>query len=115
MTATISRNEIKTRIDNGKPITLVEALPPKYFEHAHLPGAINIPHDQVRQLAPALLPDKNALIAVYCASTECKNSEIAVGLLHGLGYANAREYIDGKKDWIEAGLPVESSEQRRAS
>ncbi len=115
MTATISRNEIKTRVDNGEPITLVEALPPKYFEHAHLPGAINIPHDQVRQLAPALLPDKNALIAVYCASTECKNSEIAVGLLHDLGYANAREYVDGKKDWIGAGLSVESGEQRRAS
>jgi rhodanese-related sulfurtransferase len=115
MTATISRNEIKTRIDTGEPITLVEALPPEYFNHAHLPGAINIPHDQVRELAPSILPDKEALIAVYCASTECKNSRIATDLLHSLGFVNAREYVDGKKDWIEAGLPVEPGEQRRAS
>ena len=115
MSATISRNEIKTRIDKGEAITLVEALPPKYFDDNHLPGAINIPHDQVRELAPTLLPNKDALIAVYCASTECKNSKIATDILLSLGYSNAREYVDGKKDWIEAGLPVDAAEQRRAS
>ncbi len=115
MTATITRDEIKTRLDRGEPITLVEALPPKYFDEAHLPGAINIPHDRVRELAPSLLPDRNALIAVYCASTECQNSKIATDLLRSLGYADAREYVDGKQDWIEAGLPVEASVHRQAS
>ena len=114
MTTTITRDEIKARLDGGEPITLVEALPPKYFDEAHLPGAINIPHDQVRELAPALLPDKAASIAVYCASTECNNSKIATDTLRSLGYTNAREYVDGKRDWIEAGLPVESSVKRQA-
>jgi len=31
------------------------------------PGAINLPPDQVTQLAPTLLPDKTADIVVYCA------------------------------------------------
>lgn len=115
MTETISREEIRTRLDSGEPITLVEALPPGYFDDNHLPGAINIPHDQVRKLAPVLLPDKAALIAVYCASTECNNSRIAANLLRSLGYTNVREYVDGKKDWIEAGLAVEAATQRRAS
>ena len=115
MTETISREEIKARLDNGEPITLVEALPLKYFDHSHLPGAINLPHDQVRELAPALLPDKAALIAVYCASTACNNSKIATNLLRSLGYRDVREYVDGKQDWIEAGLPVEASARRRAS
>lgn len=115
MTATISREEIKAALDHGEPIILVEALPPKYFDEAHLPGAINIPPEQVGELAPALLPDKVALVAVYCASTECSNSKTATDLLHSLGYVNAREYVDGKQDWIEAGLPVETSAHRRAS
>ncbi len=115
MTDTITRDEIKARLDRGDAITLVEALPPKYYDEAHLPGAINIPHDRVRELAPALLPDKNAPIAVYCASTECNNSRIATDLLRSLGYVDAREYVDGKQDWIEAGLPVESSVAREAS
>ena len=115
MTTTITRDEIESRLGGGEPITLVEALPRKYFDEAHLPGAINIPHDRVRELAPSLLPDKHAQIAVYCASTECNNSKIATDLLRGMGYLNAREYVDGKKDWIEAGLPVEASAQRQAS
>ena len=115
MTETISREEIKTRLDHGEPITLVEALPVKYFDHSHLPGAINIPHEQVAELAPRLLPDKTALIAVYCASTDCNNSRIATDRLRELGYVNAREYVDGKQDWIEAGLPVEGKARRLAS
>jgi rhodanese-related sulfurtransferase len=103
----ITRDEIKSLLDEGRPVTLVEALPEKYWKHSHLPGAINIPHDRTHELAPQLLPDKDALIVVYCANEPCKNSTIASGELVSLGYRNIREYIGGKQDWIDAGLPVE--------
>lgn len=38
------------------------------YQHAHLPGAINLPPDRVPELAPRLLPDKGAEIIVYCSS-----------------------------------------------
>jgi rhodanese-related sulfurtransferase len=41
---------------------------PRDFRHAHLPGAINIPADRVPDLAPRLLPDRHAMIVVYCAA-----------------------------------------------
>lgn len=115
MTQTISRATIESLLESNEPITLVEALPAKYFDEGHLPGAINIPHDQVRELAPSLLPDKEALIAVYCASTTCRNSKVATDLLRSLGYSNALEYTDGKQDWVEAGLPLEPTLEKRAS
>jgi rhodanese-related sulfurtransferase len=65
---TISRYELKRKIDLKDGFLLVEILPETAFHHAHLPGAINLPPDQVRKLAPQLLPDKNAEIVVYCAS-----------------------------------------------
>ncbi|HSE30873.1 MAG TPA: rhodanese-like domain-containing protein [Pyrinomonadaceae bacterium] len=68
MTKTISRDELKEKIDRKDDFTLVEALPKTAYDHAHLPGAINVPSDQVASLAPKLLPDKNADIIVYCAS-----------------------------------------------
>ncbi len=68
MVATISRDELKMKIDRGEPFLLVETLPAATYHHAHLPGAINLPPDQVMQLAPQLLPDKAAEIVVYCAS-----------------------------------------------
>lgn len=108
MNHTISREQIRARLDSGEPITLVEALPQQYFTKQHLPGAINLPHDQVSELAADLLPDKDALIVVYCANSECKNSGIAREALEQMGYTNVLAYVEGKQDWLEAGYPVES-------
>jgi rhodanese-related sulfurtransferase len=105
MTNTITREELRDAIE-ADAVTVVEALPANYYEDSHLPGAINIPHTQVRALAPTLLPDKDAAIVAYCASATCPNSEIAAKILTKLGYTNVREYVGGKADWQAAGLPV---------
>lgn len=107
---TMTRDEIKHRLDTGEPVTLVEALPRKYYDDGHLPGAINIPHDEVRARAGSDLSDKNATIVVYCASTECRNSRIAVQMLSSMGYQRVFEYVEGKQDWMEAGYPIEKSD-----
>jgi rhodanese-related sulfurtransferase len=68
MALTISRDELKQKIDLKDHFLLVETLPATSYHHAHLPGAINLPPDQLSKLAPQLLPDKHADIVVYCAS-----------------------------------------------
>lgn len=65
---TISREELKGKLDRGETFTLVETLAEVAYRHAHLPGAVNLPPDRVRELAPRLLPDKGAEIIVYCSS-----------------------------------------------
>lgn len=67
MAATISRNELKARIDRGEKFHLAETLPESAFLKTHLPGAINLPPDRLRERAAQLLPDKGAEIAVYCS------------------------------------------------
>ena len=67
MIETITREELKQKMDRGDKFTLVETLPVEYYRHTHLPGAINMPPDQVKELASTLLPDKLADIIVYCA------------------------------------------------
>jgi len=107
MATKITREELKAKIDAGEDIVVFEALPQMYYEEAHLPGAINLPHDQVDELAPQLLPDKDREIVVYCSNLACQNSTIAARRLTQLGYARVRDYEAGKQDWIEAGMPVE--------
>ena len=68
MIKTISRDELKQKIERKDDFLLVETLPEIAYEHAHLPGAINLPTDKIKVLAQKLLPDKNADIVVYCAS-----------------------------------------------
>jgi rhodanese-related sulfurtransferase len=107
MTTPITRDELRARIDVGDRVVLVEALPRGYYESGHLPGALNMPHDEVDRLAPTLIPDRDAEVVVYCASPTCRNSTIAANRLTALGYRHVREYAEGKSDWQEAGLPLE--------
>lgn len=109
MTKTITREQIKEKLDAGAPMTIIEALPQKYFDAEHLPGSVNIPHDVIQVLAPEMLPDKDGFIVVYCASTECRNSKIATDTLQQLGYSNVFEYVEGKRHWLEANFPIETT------
>lgn len=68
MAAYITREELKRKMDNRDPFVLVEALAEEKYRSAHLPGAINIPVDRVRELAPRLIPDRNTDVVVYCAA-----------------------------------------------
>ena len=106
MPAIIDRAELQARLAANPRLVLVEALPEKYYRHGHLPGALNIPHDAVDALAPTLLPDRSAEIVVYCANGPCKNSGIAAQRLAEIGYANVRDYHEGKADWVAAGLAL---------
>lgn len=63
----ITRQELKRKIDRREPFVLVETQSPMMYEDAHLPGALNLPPDQVAELAPRLLPEKDAEIVVYCS------------------------------------------------
>jgi rhodanese-related sulfurtransferase len=91
---------------------LVESLPEKYYRDGHLPGAILLPHDEVHARAQDVLPATDDLIVVYCANTACRNSRIAAQTLASMGYTNVAEYEEGKQDWIEAGLPIETGQVR---
>ena len=106
MTTPITRDELHGKLAAGEGVVLVEALGPAYFADAHLPGAVNIPPDQVDRLAGRLLPDVEAEIVVYCSGT-CRNSEITARRLEDLGYRRVAVYPGGKEDWVEHGLPVE--------
>ena len=66
MVANIGRDDLRTRMDRGDPLILLEVLAPRYYQHSHLPGALNLPHGKVAEMAPDLLPDKDAEIVLYC-------------------------------------------------
>ena len=105
----ITREEIRAALDADHDVVIVEALGPMYYDDAHLPGARNLPHDRVDELAAEVLPNKSAFVIVYCSNTACQNSVVASRRLVDLGYTNVHEYVEGKQDWIEAGLPVEQT------
>jgi rhodanese-related sulfurtransferase len=112
MTETITRDELRQAIDDGD-VTVVETLRAEHFAHGHLPGAVHIHFEAIRDKAPELLGDKDAAIVTYCSNPECRNSEIAANQLTAVGYTNVRKYAAGKQDWQDAGLPLDVPAEAR--
>ena len=102
MIKTLTRNQLQQRLEANPKLVLLEALPEKYFNGWHLPGARHFPHDRARELAATVVPDQASEVVVYCASKTCQNSHIAAKVLESLGYANVAVYAGGKEDWKEA-------------
>ena len=62
MESTISTKDLKAKLDRKEKITVVETLAPEPYRKAHIPGALNIPPERIKGLAPQLLHNKDAEI-----------------------------------------------------
>jgi rhodanese-related sulfurtransferase len=103
----ISRDQLWQKLEQGDEFVLIDALAPMSFAHSHLPRAINLPPEWVDERGPRRIPDLDTEIVVYCASATCDSSVEVGQRLVELGYRNVEHYVGGKKDWVEAGLPLE--------
>jgi rhodanese-related sulfurtransferase len=103
---TIELDELVRRLGGERAPVLLEALPARYFESGHLPGAQPFPHHDVAARARALLPALDAPIVVYCASATCANSHRAAAELAALGYRDVSVFAGGKQAWVDAGLAL---------
>ena len=63
----IERSEIVARRADPAFI-LVDVLPRASYQEGHLPGALSLPLAEIETRAGEVLPDRDADIAVYCAS-----------------------------------------------
>jgi rhodanese-related sulfurtransferase len=107
MASTITRDELKAKMDSDEEFVLVDVLSPKSYRDAHLPGAINVPSSEIEGEATSKLPS-NMDIIVYCASFQCQASPAAARKLEALGFTRVIDYEGGLADWKEAGYPLES-------
>jgi rhodanese-related sulfurtransferase len=105
--AHITRESLREKIESDDDFVLVDALSPMSFALSHLPGAINLTPGWVDDRARGRIPDLDTEIVVYCQSSDCDSSVQVANRLIELGYRNIRHYVGGKRDWIEAGLPLE--------
>ena len=60
------------------------------FDEERIPGAILLPDYAVNELAPDMLPDKNAIILVYCRAGN--RSQSAAKALVGMGYTSVYDF-----------------------
>jgi len=101
--APVSREELITRMRDGT-VALVDVRPKHEFDLGHLPGAINIPLNELEKRL-SRFPKAQEIVA-YCRGPYCVLSFEAVALLRTKGY-RAHRLIDGFPEWKAAGFEVE--------
>jgi len=96
---------------NGDAL-FVDARDSDSYESGHIPGAINVPWEEVqydptsiRDIVPVGLP-----VITYCDGTDCKASILLAAAMADLGYDDIRVFFGGWVEWEEAGFPVEEGE-----
>ncbi len=100
----VSREELTIRLQT-ESVTLLDLRPEDEFVLGHLPGALNIPLNQL-EARLAELPEGRDVIA-YCRGPYCVLSFEAVALLRARGLP-VRRLEDGFPEWRAAGLQIEA-------
>lgn len=92
----ITPQQAKEIMDTEQEYIIIDARTEEEFAEGHIENAILIPEYEIKDLAEKELPDKDALILVYCRSG--RRSKIASEELVKLGYTNVKEF-GGIIDW----------------
>ena len=92
----VSMDEAVKMMKNEKNYIILDVRRPDEYAEGHIPGAINLPNEEIGTSEITELPDKTQLILVYCRSG--RRSKEASEKLVKLGYTNIVEF-GGILDW----------------
>jgi rhodanese-related sulfurtransferase len=93
----ISPQEAKEKLESNSGVILVDVRNEDEYAEVRIPGSILIPKDVIEEKAAQILPDKDAVIVVYCKAGS--RSKPACEILIGLGYTNVYDVEGGVVGW----------------
>jgi rhodanese-related sulfurtransferase len=85
-------------------LVLIDARSKQAWDQGHIPGALHLPHAEIKDRAPGLL-DPAVPVVAYCWGPGCNGATRAALALSEAGF-RAREMLGGIEYWIREGFPV---------
>ncbi|MGG5173248.1 ArsR/SmtB family transcription factor [Pseudarthrobacter sp. J1738] len=101
----VAREDLLVRAGAGT-VTVLDVRPDEEYHAAHIPGALSIPLEELRDRLSELPGDRE--IVAYCRGAYCVLAYEAVDLLRSTG-RRARRLNEGMLEWRLGGLPVEAA------
>lgn len=99
----VNRDDLLKRVIDGG-VTVLDVRPVEEYRAGHIPGALSVPLDQLKQTLAELPADQE--IVAYCRGPYCVLSVQAIEVLRGKGF-NAIRLEESVQDWRAMGLTVE--------
>jgi rhodanese-related sulfurtransferase len=101
----ISAEELAERIQLEQAPLIIDVRSEKEYAKAHIPGAVNIPHDQLGDRLSEIDAAKTDEIVVHCRSGH--RAGIAEEVLIEAGYSDVRDLDGHMNAWKSDGYPIE--------
>ena len=101
----VTGRDLLQRVQRGHAV-LLDVRPAEEYEAGRIPGAISIPHDELKRRLKEL--SKRKQIVAYCRGPYCVYAADAVRLLRSRGFKAVR-IEEGVLDWRALGLPIQHS------
>ena len=98
------------QVKKDPSLLVIDVRSAEEYAAGHVPGAVNIPHDQVPSRLAEIPKDKE--VVLYCRSG--RRSGLAAETLEANGYKDLRLLQGDMPGWEKAGLPVEGAGQKPA-
>jgi rhodanese-related sulfurtransferase len=95
---------VKKRLDSAEKPILVDVREDSEWARGHVPGAIHLGKGVIERDIERTIPDKSALIVLYCGGGF--RSALAADNIQKMGYRNVISMDGGWRGWTEAGLPI---------
>jgi rhodanese-related sulfurtransferase len=88
------------RLLQRKTVVLLDARTPEEYTTGHIPGALNVPAEELYQYENVLnqIP-RDQWIICYCDGPPCDLGELLASQLFTMGYPRVAFYLDGLNDW----------------
>ena len=85
---------------------VLDVRSPEEFASGHVPGAVNVPYDQVASQLAKIPKDKD--VVLYCRSG--RRTELAGAALKADGYTKLEHLQGDMQAWLKDGRPVEGGD-----
>jgi rhodanese-related sulfurtransferase len=92
----ISANELSRRIKSGDEPFLLDVREPEELADGAIPGAVNIPMDEVGRRLRELPTDREIVVICHLG----QRSEYIAGMLNALGYDRVLNLEGGMDAWL---------------
>lgn len=107
----VTPERLKKEMDGQTPVTVVDLQSADKYDHAHIPGAVNLPMEKFEAEYADVLKDKDAAIVLYGEYDELGKGSKAGELLKTAGYTRVGHVVGGVMAWKEAGYPIEGGQE----
>jgi len=96
---------VKMQAEKDSRVFLLDVRNPAEFAEGHVPGAVNIPYDQVASRLGEIPKDDE--VVLYCHSG--RRAGLAAETLAANGYTKLAHLEGDMRGWQESGRPVDTS------